>query len=386
MHRIFLILLIGYLIGIIWGLYVKSITLLFALITITFILYYLIISYTKLKRYKRYINLSIKKELLLVFILGTSISFFVVNLKNQKYEYLYKNKEQLEMIATVISQKQEKEYKVIYEIRVDQIKGKKDIYKGTHLLLNIKNKIKMQDFKYGMQIKIYGEYSRPSIARNTNGFSYKNYLKSINIYGNINSEKIEIIKENNINYINTFLNNIKTKIKNNINNLLPEKEGNLLIGILTGDTNKIDENIVEDFRLSSLYHMLAVSGSHVSYVILGIGLLLNNLCLNKKIIYIISIFALIFFIGVIGYTPSVARAVIMAIILLISNLLNRKPDIINSMSISMLIILFINPFTIYNVGFWLSYGGTIGIIFFYNILVNNFKNLLNRIKEKYLFK
>ena len=348
-----------------------------------FILYYLIISYTKLKRYLHRI---IKKELLLVFILGISISFFIVNLKNQKYEYLYNDKEELEIIATVISQKQEKEYKVIYEIRVDQIKGKNDKYKGTHLLLNIKNKTKVQDLKYGMQIKICGEYSSPSIARNTKGFSYKNYLKSINIFGNINSEKIQIIKENNINYINTFLNNIKTRIKENINNLLPEKEGNLLVGILTGDTNEIDENIVEDFRLSNLYHMLAVSGAHVSYVILGIGLLLNTLYLNKKIIYIISILALIFFIGVIGYTPSVARAVIMAIILLISNLINRKPDIINSISISMLIILFINPFTIYNVGFCLSYGGTIGIIFFYNILVNSFKNFSNRIREKHLFR
>ena len=331
--------------------------------------------HSKLKRYRRYLKLVIKTKTVLLFLLSIIISYLIVTLQNKKYDNLYLNNEELEIIATVISDKMEKEYKVVYKIRIDSIENKKQDkkYKGTYLLLNIKKKDRMQDLKYGMQIKIYGKYLSPSVARNTNGFNYKNYLKSSKTYGNINSEKIEIIKEKNINIIFSFCNLTKNKIKDNINNLFPANDGKLLLGILTGDTEEINEEIVDYFKTSNIYHMLAVSGAHVSYIILGIGILLNRIHLNKKMIYIITIISLIFFIGVIGYSPSVARAVIMSIMLLIANIKNRKLDIINSISLSMLIILLINPFTVYNIGFWLSYGGTIGIISFYNILIDKLK-------------
>ena len=385
MHNLILIFLIGYLLGIIGGLYIKSIPLLFILIIVLLVLYYIFLSTSILKKYRRYFKLIIKKEFIAVFLIGVLVSFFIVYLEEKKFDNLYNNDDELEIIATVIGEKKEKKYKISYKIRVDKISGKSDKYKNTNLLLNIKKTNEYMDLKYGMQIKIKGKYLSPSISRNKNGFSYKNYLKSINIYGNINCEGIEVIKDNNINCIYKLCNDIKVKIKDNLNDLFSKKEGDLLLGILTGDTDEIDEEIKEDFRISNLYHMLAVSGAHVSYIILGIGLVLNNLYINKKIAYIITIFSLIFFVGIVGYSPSVTRAVIMAIVLLISYLVNRKHNIINSISLSMLIILFINPFSVYNIGFWLSYGGTIGIVFFYSILAESVGRFLRKLKKKISF-
>ncbi len=382
MHNLILIFLIGYLLGIIWGLYIKSIALLFVLIIVLLVIYYIFISTSILKKYRGYFKLIIKKVFIAVFLIGLLVSFCIVYLGEEKFDSLYKNNDELEIIATVISEKKEKEYRITYKIRVDKILGKGDNYKGTNLLLNIKKTSKNIDLKYGMQIKINGKYLSPSISRNKNGFSYKNYLKSINTYGNINCERIEVIKDNNINCIYKLCNNIKVIIKENLNDLFPKKEGDLLLGILTGDTDEIDEEINENFKISNLYHMLAVSGAHVSYIILGIGLVLNYLYLDKKIVYIITIISLIFFLGIVGYSPSVTRAVLMAVILLISYLINRKFNIINSISLSMLIILFINPFSVYNVGFWLSYGGTIGIVFFYNILTEKVGSRLRKLNNR----
>lgn len=274
--------------------------------------------------------------------------------------------QEIEIIATVMSDKAEKEYKTVYKIRVDKIKdrNKSKYYQGSYLLLNIKKSDKMQELKYGSQIKIYGEYIEPDEARNENGFSYKNYLKSIKVYGTINSSKIEIMKENNINYIIRFCNFIKNQIKEKIQEMLPDEPGDLLLGILIGDDEYIDKDTMNYFKVSNLYHILAVSGAHISYIILGMTFLLNKICPNKKLIYMLTILSLLFFMGMIGYSPSVVRAVIMGIILLGSYIVNRKLDISNSIGVSILIILMNNPFMMYHIGFWLSYGGTIGIICF----------------------
>lgn len=87
-----------------------------------------------------------------------------------------------------------------------------------------------------------------------------------------------------------------------------------------------------------------------------------------------------------GATASVVRACIMSILGLMSFLFYRKSDVYNNLAFSSFIILIFNPYTIFDMGFLLSYGGTIGIILFSNKLSKKFpiKNkILNYIKEMF---
>ena len=106
--------------------------------------------------------------------------------------------------------------------------------------------------------------------------------------------------------------------------------------------------------------MLAVSGSHITYIISAFSILMEKK--NKRITKIITIIFLIFFMALTGFTASVVRASIMGILILTSGLVHRKSDTINNLGISSLIILICNPYTIIDAGFWLSFAGTIGII------------------------
>jgi competence protein ComEC len=81
-----------------------------------------------------------------------------------------------------------------------------------------------------------------------------------------------------------------------------------------------------------------------------------------------------------GFSPSVVRASIMAILVLVAGLINRKNDVWTSISISLLAILIYNPYLIKSVGVMLSYGGTIGIIVFNKNVSSILKKL--EIKEK----
>ncbi len=76
----------------------------------------------------------------------------------------------------------------------------------------------------------------------------------------------------------------------------------------------------------------------------------------------------------------------MSILGLMSFLFYRKSDVYNNLAFSSFIILIFNPYTIFDMGFLLSYGGTIGIILFSNKLSKKFpiKNkILNYIKEMF---
>lgn len=106
--------------------------------------------------------------------------------------------------------------------------------------------------------------------------------------------------------------------------------------------------------------MLAVSGSHITYIISAFSILMEKK--NKRTTKIITIIFLIFFMALTGFTASVVRASIMGILILTSGLVHRKSDTINNLGISSLIILICNPYTIIDAGFWLSFAGTMGII------------------------
>ena len=161
---------------------------------------------------------------------------------------------------------------------------------------------------------------------------------------------------------------------------MPQRTGNLLLGILIGERDNIQENIIESFKTANLSHILAVSGAHTSYIILGITYIISKSKTSKKLGYIITIIFLLLFIIITGATYSVVRACIMAIILIGAKLCYRKENFTTSICISLLIILIQNPFAINDIGLKLSFMGTIGIIVFNKNITNLFIKL--KIKEK----
>lgn len=333
---------------------------------------------------------------------------------NNYYEETYQSLEEANgkyCTAIVVSEGKEKEYKNVYEIEIQTInelgdnnslekrkilEGNEDRskkqsedkikYKGIRLLLNLKNS-KNKDLKlnYGDKVGFYIEYEKPSTARNYMGFDYSAYLKTKKILGTVNvkTENIKVISQNNSNVILNKIYQLRHIMKKQINKLLPDDTAGLCLGMLIGDTSGIEENMQEDFRDSNLSHILAVSGANVSYIIVSITYLFNKMCFRKKLSKIISIFLLILFMLLTGCTASVNRACIMAILMLIADLLYRKSDVYNNLAISALILLIINPYSILDIGFQLSYMGTIGIVFLHD-KISNFIKTENKILKYFL--
>ena len=288
---------------------------------------------------------------------------------NQKiYSKLEENKT-LKLEAIVISSKESKKYYDRYIIETVYNKQKIKLY------INVKG----VDLEYGDKIQTTGEYIRPEKQRNYKGFDYSNYLKQLKVYGTIKASKIEKTAEKQTNIVFQISNKICNKIINNTQEILDDETSSILLGLILGYKNNIDDEVQKNFRNASMAHILAVSGMHIAYVVLGVNILLRKM-LGKRKTYILSICVLIFYMFITNFAPSVTRAGIMGILMLFSKIIYRKNDIYTSMAISLFCILIYNPFLLLNAGLQLSYGGVIGIIFFNKQLIQIFKNI--KIKNK----
>ena len=352
------IIMIAYIIGIIWGLYIKNIALFIFVISLLLI----IKKYTRIKFSNKQIIL-----IIIVFIISYINILVLENQYNSKLEV--QNPDKVNIQAIIISDKKEKDYKNVYTIKIEKINND-ERYFGIKLQMSLKNK--KEKIEYGDRIYFKGELQNAEGARNYRGFSYKDYLKTNNIYGLVYTTNIEKIEKGKYNKVFILVNSIRSIITKNANKLLDKDEAFLLTSILIGNKNGLEKNIQEDFRNSSLSHILAVSGAHTSYVILTISIILTKLKFNNRIGKIITIVLLILFMILTGASSSVTRACIMAVYIILGSLVYRKPNIITSISTSLLIILAINPYRILDVGLQLSYGGTIGIVLLNNVLTKVF--------------
>ena len=141
--------------------------------------------------------------------------------------------------------------------------------------------------------------------RNYNGFNYKDYLKTKSIYGIVKSNNIKLLTKNNVNRIYKYSINIRDKIREKIKLNFTKEHASVLIALLIGDKSELEEDIANSFKTSSLSHVLAISGLHVSYIIIFINYLLSKLKISKKISSIFIIVFLIIYMIITSFAPSI---------------------------------------------------------------------------------
>ncbi len=323
-----LIINIAYILGIIWGLYIKNIVPLFLIIIAIILIKKILNSKNtkphkeieqsknlnkskKIKNLNKYIKILIPNKKLILILITFTLGFTYISVLEKSFKTKYKSiPEEIKVEGIVISNIKQKEYKQTCTIKVKSINGNKK-YNGTNLNLSIKNN--KNKLEYGDKITFNGEYKQPTSQRNYGGFDYKQYLKTKKIYGTTQTSKIEKLEKEKYNKILIFINKINSQIVKNANQILEEEQAGLLTGILVGNKENISDEMQQNFRDSNLSHMLAVSGAHMSYVILGIIFILEKSKTNKKLSKIITIILLILFTFLTGATASVTRACIMAI-------------------------------------------------------------------------
>lgn len=128
--------------------------------------------------------------------------------------------------------------------------------------------------------------------------------------------------------------------------------------LILGDSSLLDYETDTDFKVSGIRHIIAVSGLHVSILLSIVFLICGK---NRYLSGLVGIPLLLVFAAVVGFTPSVMRACIMQMLMLIGMFFGKEYDPPTSLSFAVLVMLICNPITIVSVSFQLSLGCVIGI-------------------------
>lgn len=147
-----------------------------------------------------------------------------------------------------------------------------------------------------------------------------------------------------------------------INNYLPEPQASLLNGIIFGVNLKTTKVFYEQLKIVGLLHIVVLSGMNITILASIIGSLTSFF--GKRISILITILTIILFILFVGPQAPVVRAGFMGLLTLVAILTGRKNLVLYSLFLSIIFIAFFWPKWLTTVSFYLSYGATLGIIFF----------------------
>ncbi|MFA7290042.1 MAG: DNA internalization-related competence protein ComEC/Rec2 [Melioribacteraceae bacterium] len=232
-----------------------------------------------------------------------------------------------------------------------------NIYGENEELIKLYNNINIGD-----SIRIRGKFSKPNTARNPGEFEYSEYLVANNITALISTEDLISIKikNNKTDFFQNAILDIRKSIDYRIKELHSPDAAALLRGFLLADRYLITYDTQQEFIDTGVFHILAVSGMNVAYVILIIYFLFGRFGLKVRLI--VSLAAVVAFVIVTGTAPSIIRAAIMMGAFILSLLLGRNKNNFNSLFIAAFIIILINPNDLFSAAFQLSFGAVFSIL------------------------
>lgn len=186
------------------------------------------------------------------------------------------------------------------------------------------------------------------------------YAKDLQYSASCLIQNLTIIKQD-----KTFAESIKATIYDRLDNGLTNENVELAYSALFGDKAMLGDIQYEAFRLSGVAHLLAVSGLHVG-IIVSILVSLCRLCKIKgwKQLAIISV-VLLFYMYICDYSVSVVRASIMSLVMLMAKLLFRRYDTMSAIGLSGITCFIINPLSVFDISFLMSFSCVIGIAMLY---------------------
>ena len=157
------------------------------------------------------------------------------------------------------------------------------------------------------------------------------------------------------------------KLLSGMDTLFEENVASFCKALVLGDRSGLSYEISTDLRMSGIAHVVAVSGLHVSFLF---GLIDFLTMRRRKLAALIGIPVLLLFAAAVGFTPSVTRACIMQILILLGALLGKDYDRPTALSFACLVMLAVMPTMLLSISFQMSVACIIGLMCFSQPIYN----------------
>lgn len=278
--------------------------------------------------------------------------YLTISIEN-KYKLFEKSKEAV-VISGRVTDFLESEYGTVVVVKNN------DIYIYVY---NVESTI-LEELKVGNQIKVYGEVRSMNVSRNPGNYNERDYLHSIKVGGKINAKSVQIVNRETYE-IFVYTKKLQSFLCKQIDRIADSNKGGVLKAMLFGYRQDISEKLKEEYKMAGIFHLLSVSGLHIS----ALGEIIFRLLKKRFQYYTATIFSgiiMFLFALMTGAGISTIRAVIMFGISLLARFIGLTYDIKSSLAIASLLMLLYNPYYLYNSSFQLSVMAIFSIVYIYN--------------------
>ncbi|RYZ28670.1 MAG: ComEC family competence protein [Chitinophagaceae bacterium] len=231
---------------------------------------------------------------------------------------------------------------------------------------------------YGTQLIFNKSLQEIKNAGNPGSFDYKTYslFQGITHQVYLTAEDYVLLPANNQSPFQNFIFQSRAWIVNTLRkNISGEKEQGLAEALLIGYKDDLDKNLVQAYSNTGVVHIIAISGLHLGLIYWLLLLLTKPLKRHTKLVWLrllLIVASLWLFSILAGAQPSVLRSAIMFTIIAIGEVMLRRSNIFNTLACSAMVLLCINPFWLWDVGFQLSYTAVLSIVLFFQPVYNWF--------------
>lgn len=221
-----------------------------------------------------------------------------------------------------------------------------------------------------------GSVADSNFSKNKMLFNYTNYLRSKKIGAVIFADDYVKQLKKDYSYLYEVSISFRNYAENTFYGSLNRDNADIILSVILGDVDYLDENLYDNIKLMGLAHIFAVSGSHIVLMYVFLLSVFKFCGVSRRISWVIT-WVLIWFYGfLIGFPLSVMRTLVMFTLLFGAEVFYRKYSSLNSIGLAALILTLYNPYWLFDAGFLLSFSAALSLIIYNryimkNILTNN---------------
>jgi competence protein ComEC len=229
--------------------------------------------------------------------------------------------------------------------------------------------------RYGDRVRVSGQLTAPPEFAT---FNYADYLARQGVYSMIDRPQVTVLEHDRGNPVLARIYGLRNRAYEVLQQILPEPQASLLSGILLGIDAGLPASVQGDFRATGTSHIIAISGYNI-VILIGIFSTLTVGLVGRRRAFYVIVVGLIVYAVTVGGSASVVRATIMGLLLLWADHLGRSYAAPNALFASGLVMTFIDPSTLFDVGFQLSFMATLGLMVYARPFADSTRAILARL-------
>ncbi|ACP16813.1 DNA internalization-related competence protein ComEC/Rec2 [Bacillus anthracis str. CDC 684] len=237
----------------------------------------------------------------------------------------------------------------------------KNIVQLSYKMKSASEKKQMRQLHAGVSCIFDGERKEPQIARNFHGFNYRDYLYKQNIHFILEATYISECRKTSLSLVQWIL-LLRQQAILGVTEMFPEQSGAFMNALLFGDRQQMTFEVEGQYQQFGLVHLLAISGSHIVLLMVIVYFILLRSGVTREIATVCLIFFIPIYMILAGASPSVIRASITGVLMLIAFMCSIRLSSLDALSITAICMLIFDPYLVFNIGFQFSFVGSFALL------------------------